>query len=258
MISYSFLGKLESDKNEKKNRKTSHKKPASEIHVFTEAGEFKESTKINPLVVKFLIDKIGEKKLEFIADTFRGFCKIGILVSSIMMFTLAFFSGFIEEELVDWSFFLSFILFFSALIAVFTVNIIDGLLKYHRDAICRNCGEKFACEEIKKPIVKEVSTSEEYTITATRHWKCKYCGNVDIREEIEDIITKKGDMMSPNYLKEIQCKKCKEYQTVEEFKKPDVKEIGNTRTERRYIICSRCGHEDIIVREETTCIVTGG
>jgi hypothetical protein len=127
---------------------------------------------------------------------------------------------------------------------------IQNVLEYHQDTFCKKCGNKLACEEIGEPVMKEISNCGNYTLTVRRHWKCRYCGHVDTREGPENIFAEKGEMLPVVYLKGIECNKCGELSRVVEFKKPDIKEIGNRRITRRYYKCTLCGHEDINESEE--------
>ena len=127
---------------------------------------------------------------------------------------------------------------------------IQDVLEYHQDTFCKACGKKLACEEIGEPIMKETSGFGDYSLTVTRHWKCRYCGNVEIRESPENIFTEQGEMLPVSSLKVIECKKCRETGSLVEIKKPDIKEIGTRRLTRRYYKCTTCSHEEIDESEE--------
>ncbi|WP_269849637.1 hypothetical protein [Methanosarcina horonobensis] len=118
--------------------------------------------------------------------------------------------------------------------------------------LLQKCGNKLACEEVGEPIMKETSSFGDYTLTVTRHWKCRYCGNVDTRESSENIFAEQGEMLPAVSLKGIECRKCGGIGTIVETKRPDIKEIGKKRLTRRYYNCTLCDHEDISESEEIT------
>ncbi|MFY1112198.1 MAG: hypothetical protein AB3K77_11030 [Methanosarcinaceae archaeon] len=52
---------------------------------------------------------------------------------------------------------------------------------------CRACGKNAACEEFKRPDVKEIKQNFWALITTTRYYRCKYCGHEDIEVEKQRI-----------------------------------------------------------------------
>ncbi|WP_440953910.1 hypothetical protein ACSAZK_09400 [Methanosarcina sp. Mfa9] len=52
---------------------------------------------------------------------------------------------------------------------------------------CRVCGKNAACEEFKRPDVKEIKQKFWALITTTRYYRCKHCGQEDIKVEKQRI-----------------------------------------------------------------------
>jgi len=48
-----------------------------------------------------------------------------------------------------------------------------------RKISCRACGKNAACEEFKRPDVKEIKKKFWAGVTTTRYYRCKYCGHED-------------------------------------------------------------------------------
>lgn len=237
MYHQSEFGNLENYLLEKKYLKNNSCEHPSNVHIFTGTVEFKKHRFKS--VSLFLINAFDEKTLEMMSKIFVLLCIIIALGTTI---------NFLETEASDWFYILGITV---SLVPLLLSLCIQHALEYHRDTFCRKCGNKLACEETGEPLLKETSNNGDYTLTVTRHWKCRYCGNVDTREGPENIFTEKGEMLPLIHLKGIECKKCSGIGTVKEFKKPDIKEIGNKRITRRYYRCTLCGHEDITEIVET-------
>ncbi|AKB29480.1 hypothetical protein MSSIT_2761 [Methanosarcina siciliae T4/M] len=186
----------------------------------------------------FLINAFDEK-------TLKRMSKVFILLSITMALGTAI--NFLKTETPDLLYVLGIT---TSMVPLIFSLFIQHVLEYHRDTFCRKCGKKLACEEVGEPVLKETSDRGDYTLTVTRHWKCRYCGNIDTREGPGDIFINKGEMKPIIHLKSIECKKCGGIGTVKEFKIPDIKEIGNKRVIRRYYKCTICGHENISESEE--------
>lgn len=56
-----------------------------------------------------------------------------------------------------------------------------------RKISCRACGKNAACEEFKRPDVKEIKQKFWALITTTRYYRCKHCGQEDIKVEKQRI-----------------------------------------------------------------------
>ena len=231
MYNQSEFGNLENYLLEKEYSKNTSCEQTLNAHIFTGTVEFKKHRFKS--VSLFLINIFDEKIIEIMSKIFVLLCITIALVTTI---------SFLDNETADWFYILGIM---ASLVSLIISLFIQNVLEYYQDTFCRKCGNKLACEEIGEPVMKETSNFRDYTLTITRHWRCRYCGNVDTREGPENIFAEKGEMLPVIYLKGIECKKCSSIGTVEEYKKPDIKEIGNKRITRRYYKCTLCGHEDI-------------
>ncbi len=63
--------------------------------------------------------------------------------------------------------------------------ILFAVIQYHTSSQCRKCNQEYAYEEVGTPTVKEVKTSEGIRKVTTRTYKCKFCGDVDVRTDSE-------------------------------------------------------------------------
>ncbi|AAM06204.1 TPA: hypothetical protein HA338_04340 [Methanosarcina acetivorans] len=237
MYHQSEFGNLENYLSEKKHLKNNSCEQALNVHIFTGTVEFKKHRFKS--ISLFLINVFDGKALEIMSKIFILLCITIALGTTINL---------LETETSDWFYILGIT---ASMVPLIFSLFIQHVLEYHRDTFCRKCGKKLACEEIGEPVLKETSDHGDYTLTVTRYWKCRYCGNIDTREGPEGIYIKKGEMRPIIHLKSFECKKCGGIGTVKEFKRPDIKEIGNKRIIRRYYKCTLCGHEDIIESEET-------
>jgi len=114
----------------------------------------------------------------------------------------------------------------SCILGIFFFLVGEGFFcvaNYYRKAFCEVCAREFAYEEFEKPDLEEISTSEDYSLKITRHWKCKYCGNEKLITGSEGFVTTKGEKMGFSSLVKIPCKNCGKTTAYEEYKKPDVK-----------------------------------
>lgn len=236
MYNQSEFGNLENYLLEKKYCKKTSCEQTLNTYVFTGAVEFKKY-RFKKFSL-FLINTFDEKILEIMSKIFFLLCIIIALVTIV---------NFLGNDTADWFYILGIIL---SLVPLIISLCIQNVLEYYQDTFCKKCGNKLACEEIGEPVIKETSSFGDYTLTVTRHWKCRYCGSVDVREDPENIFAEQGEMLPVISLKGIECKKCSVMGTVIEFKRPDMKEIGNKRITRRYYKCTLCGHEGINESEE--------
>lgn len=219
-----------------KNTKSTDCKQILDNYVFTSKCELERHS--FKKISLFLINTFNVKILEIISKIFFILC---ILIALVTTFS------FLENETSDWYYILGMVL---SLIPLILSLYIENVLEHYQDTFCKKCGGELACEEISEPVMKETSSFGDYTLTITRHWRCKHCGNVDARKGPENIFTEKGEMLPEIYLKCMECKECGGIGTVVEFKKPDVKEIRNKRITRRYYKCTLCDHEEINESEE--------
>lgn len=245
-----FPPTLESDESEKnimgnKDQNEINRKKTSNTNVFTYEGEFKKHSSKD--ITPYLIKSFTEQGIE-------GLKNILIFLGAILYLALfiSMLNELDDEHVSRGLFFLAFIVFFTF---VWIDHILKSSLEYYRDTLCRKCGKEYACSEVKKPVITEISNSKEYTVTVTRYWECKFCGNLDVREGSENITTKKGRIKSFKFRKD-KCPQCGKYE-VEEIMDSDVKEINNKRTTRRYYKCNYCGYKYTGVKEEQIYSGTG-
>ena len=231
MYNQSEFGNFENYLLEKKYGKKNKCEQTLDTYVFTGTVEFKKYRFKN---LSFILINVFDKKLLEIMGVF--FFLLCIITS---LFTIVNFLG---KNTSDWFYILGIIL---SLIPLIISIFIQNVLEYYQDTFCKKCGNKLACEEIGEPVMKETSSFGNYTLTVTRHWKCRHCGNVEIREDQENIFAEQGEMLPAISLKSIECKKCGGIGAVAELKRPDIKEVGKKRITRRYYKCTLCGHEDI-------------
>lgn len=236
MYNQSEFGNLENYLLEKKLCKKTSCEQVLNTYIFTGAVEYKKDR--FKKVSLFLINIFDEKALEIMSKMFFLFCVIISLITIVNI---------LSNGYGDW-FYITGIVF--SVISLIISLFIQNVLEYYHDTFCKKCGKKLACEETGEPVMKETSSYGEYTLIVTRHWKCRYCGNVDIRESQENIFAEQGEMLPEVSLKNIECNKCSETGTLVEIKKPDIKEIGRQRLTRRYYKCTVCGHEEINESEE--------
>lgn len=236
MYNQSEFGNLENHLLEKKYYRNTSCEHVLNTYIFTGTVELKKPR--FEKISLFLINTFDEKILEVTSNTFFLFY---IIISLFIMF------HYLVNRTADWVYILSMALFLIPLIISISIQ---NVLEYYQDTFCKACGKKLACEEIGEPIMKETSGFGNYTLTVTRHWKCKYCGNVDTRESPENIFAEQGEMLPEFSLKAIECKKCREAGSLVEIKKPDIKEIGKRKLTRRYYKCTTCSHEEINESEE--------
>ena len=239
-----FLPKLESDNPEKKKTKKILNGPIFDTYSFTNRGKIKIHRFKS--ISKCLITIFGEKAIEIIWTMLSAIVIFFCLGTIILLLFISVYEK--DATAIFWKFYISFI------ILLFLAGITYNALEYHRNSLCRLCGRKLACEEIKEAVINEISTSDEYIVTVVRYWKCKFCGRIDLREGPEDIVAKKGDYQSKCYLERIQfegikCKNCGEKNVIEEFRRSDIKEQGSKRVIRNYYKCNNCGYIDIMLSE---------
>lgn len=117
---------------------------------------------------------------------------------------------------------------------------------YYNISRCNKCGRDFAYKEVKEPLIKMVSTYEEFEKTITKYMKCRYCNNKEIKTEI-DYKTSKSGSKKVNKNKQT-CKECGKKFALAEYRDPDVHlEYRTFRTIRHYK-CTSCGYMEISIK----------
>lgn len=128
----------------------------------------------------FLINKYGEKNIRI-----SGL--ISLISSLITIFSwFGVFPFMSQFEVIHSSLFFYFgiFLFFAALLLL-------GTASYYKSRICNKCNREFAYEEYKDPSVQEIKTSQGVRRMTTRYYKCKFCGNEDIKDIKETVENEK-------------------------------------------------------------------
>lgn len=125
--------------------------------------------------------------------------------------------------------------------------------KYSKILKCKKCGREFAYEEIKKPLIKMVSTQSKYEKTITNYMKCKYCSDENIKIEI-------ARKNSKSRTKDINgnrktCKGCGKEHSLVEYRHPDahLERYNIFRTIRHYK-CTNCGYMEISIKDDHIAI----
>lgn len=216
--------------------------PNSDTHIFTYEGGFKKD---------FFLKESAPGLVWIFGDTFFLLVeRVPFFLTVVSFLSSLIFFDFIE--ICEGSEWISSLI--GLVISVIMIGEIEGyfygVVDYSRDTKCEKCGEKFAYEEFRKPIIKEVSTPVNYSIEVTRYWRCKYCGHESIRKGSDGFVTKKGELYRAIYLLEkLPCKNCGKTIAYEEYKKPDVKErkcgMDSEIITRRYYRCKYCGYENL-------------
>lgn len=131
----------------------------------------------------------------------------------------------------------------------------ESVLSYLEEKRCKICGKNLAYTEIRKPEVREISTSQDYRILIKRFQKCKYCGYEIIEEGAEGFNTVKTN--TSDSLKKIlgarpRCTKCNRTNAYEEFRKGDIRIKDSIRTTTRYYKCRYCENIELKIKTENT------
>lgn len=212
----------------------------------------------------YLMKLCGKQNLHVAANIFMPLFELificllflSLLVPFSFMFMLMPSPLVFGESLKNINFFPGHIInsiFFGLLLVTLLIGFIGTILKnvdkYCKDTFCQKCGKDFAYEEIKEPEIKETSTFEDYIITITRHWRCKHCGDEILKTEIMDIYKHKGEKSK---VPAENCKKCGNKSTINEYKKPDIKELRYKDTIIRHYKCTYCNHHEIMINEESS------
>lgn len=128
----------------------------------------------------FLIDKYGEKNIRI-----SGL--ISLISSLITIFSwLGVFPFISQFEVIHSSLFFYFGI--SLFLAAF---LLLGTASYYKSRLCKKCNREFAYEEYKDPSVQEIKTSKGVRRITTRYYRCKFCGNEDIKDIKETIENEK-------------------------------------------------------------------
>lgn len=129
----------------------------------------------------------------------------------------------------------------------------DSVMEYLEEKRCKKCGRNLASEEIKKPEVREISTTEDYEILIKRFQKCKYCGH-EITEEgsegFDTVKTNTSDSSRKILGIRPRCTRCKRKNAYEEFRKGDIRTKDSIRTTTKYYRCRYCENIELKIKTE--------
>lgn len=169
--------------------------------------------------------------------------KVLIKSFSILLFSLLILEMILEKN----DLLLSMPLLFVSMIFFFVASYLDEIENYYNISRCKKCGREFAYEEIKKPLIKVVSTYDKYEETITRYMKCKYCNDEDSKIEIYQNNSKsKSKSINKNRKN---CKGCGKKLAIVEYRYPDVHfEYPNTFITIRHYKCAYCGYMEISIK----------
>lgn len=213
--------------------------PFSNTHIITHKGNFKKG---------FFLKDIAREIIELFGESFISAVAEIPLFILVITWILLFLVLMLISLIIGRDAFLLVLFFFLGVLAKDLKPQFSYMAEYYKNMKCNNCGKEFICLETEKPDIKEISTSEDFRILATRYWKCKSCGYINVRMNYE-FATKKGKPMKLSSLAKIACKRCGKTAAYIEYKKPDEiisKSASFIDTMRRsYYRCKFCEFEYI-------------
>lgn len=169
--------------------------------------------------------------------------KILTMYSSILLFFLLILEMILEKN----SSLSPTMLFFASLTFFVISSYMSEIENYYNISKCKKCGRDFAYEEIKKPLIKMVSTYDKFEKTITRYMKCRYCNNKDIKTEI-DYKNSKSKSKKVNKNRKT-CKGCGRKLALAEYRYPDVhQEYYNAFRTIKHYKCTSCGYMEISIK----------
>ena len=171
--------------------------------------------------------------------------KISAISLSILLFLLLFFKIFLKGA----DSLLSLILISASLISFIVASHLYEIVNYCNIFRCKKCGQDFAYEEMKKPLIKMVSTYNKYEKTITSYMKCKYCNNENVKVEIAHRNSKSNPKNI--YKNRKTCKGCGNKFSLIEYRYPDahLEYYNRFRTIRHYK-CTDCGYMEISIKDD--------
>lgn len=188
-----------------------------------------------------LIDRFGLRTISIL--------KILFMFLSVVLFLLLILEMMFEENHSLFS-----LILISANIASFIVasNLYE-IEKYCKILRCKKCGRDFAYEEIKKPLIKMISTHSKYEKTITSYMKCKHCDDENIKIEIARKTSKSGAKDIKKNRKT--CKGCGKELSLVEYRHADthLERYNIFRTIRHYK-CTDCGYMEISIKDDHIAI----
>lgn len=140
----------------------------------------KENVFIHKRVSPLLIKKYGEKNIG-ILGLISFISSLITILSWLGVFPFVSSFEVIHSRLV---------LYIGVFLFIVAVSLL-GISSYYKSRICKKCNREFAYEEYKDPSVQETRTSKGVRRITTRYYKCKFCGNEDVKNIKETIENEK-------------------------------------------------------------------
>lgn len=189
----------------------------------------------------YLVNSLGLERINTVK-------KISVLLSLSSLLILPFLQ-FFRQILGEAYWPLSIILFLGGIMFFFISSDLLEIEDYYKISKCKKCNRDFAYEEIKKPLVKKVSTYDDYEETETRYFKCKYCNDEDLK--IKSIIKNSKSRKRRDPKKGKACKGCGRRFSLIEYRYPDthLESMNTSRTIRHYK-CRYCRYMEISIKDE--------
>ena len=183
-----------------------------------------------------------------------GLRTVSILkISSFFLSVLLFFLLVLEMVFEENHSLLSLILISANILSfVIALNLYE-MEKYCKILRCKKCGKDFAYEEVKKPLIKMVSTQNKYEKTITSYLKCRYCNDENIKIEI----ARRNSKSKPKDVNKNRktCKECGKELGLVEYRHSDahLEHYNIFRTIRHYK-CTSCGYMEISIKDDHIAI----
>lgn len=179
-----------------------------------------------------------------------GLKKINTLkILTMFLSVLLFFLLILEMALEENHSLLSLFLISANLVSFIVASNLYEVEKYCSVLKCKKCGKELAYEEIKKPLIKMISSNDKYEKTITSYMKCKYCNDENIKIEIVRRNTKSKSKKTNKNRKT--CKGCGKELALIEYRYPDahLEHYNVFRTIRHYK-CAECGYMEISIKDD--------
>lgn len=182
-----------------------------------------------------LVNRFGLKKINIA----RKVSAILGIISFVLLFV------YLSQEI--WS--LVVVTFLAGMIFFSISRDLNEVKNYYNVSKCKKCSRDFAYEEIKKPLVKKVSTYDNYEKTETRYFKCKYCNDEDLK--LKSLLKDSKSRRQRNPTKGRICKRCGRKFSLIEYRSPDVSfESADTKRTIRHYKCKDCKYMEISIKDE--------
>ncbi|KKH99453.1 hypothetical protein EO95_06210 [Methanosarcina sp. 1.H.T.1A.1] len=188
-----------------------------------------------------MVNSLGLEKIKTVK-------KVSILLAASSLLLLLFLL-FLRQTLEEAYWPLSIILFLACMMFFFVATDLYKIENYYNISRCKKCGRDFAYEEIKKSLIKKVSTYDDYEETDTRYFKCKYCSDEDLK--IKSLLKKSKSKARNIYRNEKNCKECGKNFALIEYREADTHlESFDTRRTIKHYKCTHCEYMEISIKDD--------